>query len=103
MLACIFCEQGLGMTHDILVEWPFSQHRILCRIRATCSPANTGDTLLDWWLKARRETPKTLMKGLTSTVLLTLWMLQKHCKDCTPDGARPNLPRLFGIEKEEGY
>jgi hypothetical protein len=43
--------------------------------------ANWEDTLMDWWLQAKQQTPKQLGKGLASAVLLNPWMIWKHRND----------------------
>ena len=59
------------------------------------------DSLMDWWLHARQNTPTPMCKGLGSIALLTSWMIWKQRNECIFDGAQPMVHVLVSRIKDE--
>jgi hypothetical protein len=58
-------------------------------------------SIMDWWRKAKLDTPTPLRKGLASATLLIPWMTWKHRNSCVFEGAQPSIPNLLPKIKEE--
>jgi hypothetical protein len=49
---------------------------------------------MEWWQKAKQDSPKQMRKGLASAALLFPWMTWKHCIECIFKGAQPSVNSL---------
>ncbi|KAE8812005.1 SWI/SNF complex subunit SWI3C [Hordeum vulgare] len=67
----------------------------------TATPPDHEASLMDWWLQARQNTPKSLLKGLASATLLVPWMIWKHRNACAFERAQPSSLQLLSNIKEE--
>jgi nuclear pore complex protein Nup210 len=61
----------------------------------------SNETLHDWWLTAKKDTPKPMRKGLPTVALLTPWMIWKHRNDCDFERAQPSICNLVEHIKDE--
>lgn len=89
---CPLRDQAVETIHHLLLECPFARqtwHEILAWLRMTAPAPDQERSLMDWWLRAKQNTPKPLRKGLGSITLLTPWMLWKHRNDCVFEGPSP--------------
>jgi acyl-CoA-binding protein len=94
---CLLCDQAPETIPHLMMECPFSRqtwHEVLAWLRVPTASLNQDATLMDWWLKAKHETRKSMHKGIASAVLLTLWMLWKQRNECVFDGAQPSIHDL---------
>uniref|UniRef100_A0A453F1H1 Uncharacterized protein n=1 Tax=Aegilops tauschii subsp. strangulata TaxID=200361 RepID=A0A453F1H1_AEGTS len=57
--------------------------------------------MMDWWLRAKAQTPPTLHKALQSITLLAPWMIWKQRNECVFDNARPSMDVLVDRIKDE--
>jgi hypothetical protein len=90
--------------HHLMLECPFAKttwHEVLAWLRMTARAPNGEDTLMDWWVQAKQQTPKLMRKGLASAALLTPWMLWKHRNDCIFQGSQPSVQTLVSMIKDE--
>jgi len=67
----------------------------------TAAAPSSEPSLMDWWQKAKHDTPKSLQGALASTALLIPWMIWKHRNDCVFNGAQPSTSSLAAKIKEE--
>jgi hypothetical protein len=58
-------------------------------------------TLMDWWHRAKQDTPAPLRKGLASATLLLPWITWKHINACVFEGAQSSMPMLLQNIKDE--
>uniref|UniRef100_A0A453L310 Uncharacterized protein n=1 Tax=Aegilops tauschii subsp. strangulata TaxID=200361 RepID=A0A453L310_AEGTS len=56
--------------------------------------------MMDWWLRAKAQTPPTLRKALQSITLLVPWMIWKQRNECVFDNARPLIDALVDRIKD---
>ncbi|KAE8769484.1 hypothetical protein D1007_58951 [Hordeum vulgare] len=75
--------------------------RTLSWLRLACRPPDREATLNDWWLHAKRETPKAMRKGLATITHLTAWLLWKHRNSCVFDDEQPSMTLLSARIREE--
>uniref|UniRef100_A0A453C0C6 Reverse transcriptase zinc-binding domain-containing protein n=1 Tax=Aegilops tauschii subsp. strangulata TaxID=200361 RepID=A0A453C0C6_AEGTS len=75
---CPLCDQAPETMRHLLLECPFARqtwHEILSWLWMTTAGPSHEDSLMDWWLQARQNTPTLMRKGLASIALLTPWMI----------------------------
>lgn len=88
----------------LLLECPFARqtwHEILSWLRMTTAGPSHEDSLMDWWLQAKQNTPTLVRKGLASIALLTPRMIWKQRNECIFEGAQPLVQVLVSKIKEE--
>ena len=101
---CPLCDQAPETMRHLLLECPFARqtwHEILSWLRMTTAGPSHEDSLMDWWLQARQNTPTLMRKGLASIALLTPWMIWKQRNECIFEGAQPLVQVLVSKIKEE--
>jgi hypothetical protein len=57
-------------------------------------PPNQDASLDDWWLAAKRTTPKPMREGLASMTLLIAWLLWQQRNTYVFEGERPSTTNL---------
>jgi hypothetical protein len=101
---CLLCDQAPESMQHLMLHCPFARqvwHEVLTWLRMTTRAPEHEPTLMDWWRRARQETPMPLRKGLASTALLIPWMVWKHRNAIVFEGAQPSMPLLLQNIKEE--
>ena len=74
---------------------------VLAWLRVPIAAPRHEDSLNEWWINAKTNTPKPMRKGLASITLLAPWMVWKMRNDCVFEGAQPLIHTLLVKIKEE--
>jgi hypothetical protein len=101
---CLLCDQAPESMRHLMLECPFTRqawHETLAWLRMTTAAPDHEPSIMDWWRRAKVDTPKPMRKGLASATLLIPWMVWKHRNSCVFEGARPSIPLLLSTIKDE--
>ena len=78
---CLLCGQDDETCDHLLAACVFTWeiwYRILITVGLQHTAPSPSDTLVDWWLAARKQVPGALSRGFDSLVLLVSWELWKE-------------------------
>jgi len=62
---CPLCDQSPEIIRHLLLEFPVTRqawHEIMVWLRMTARPPDQEASIMEWWHRAKRETPKQLRK-----------------------------------------
>ena len=77
-------------------------YRILSAVGLQQTAPSQSDTLVDWWLVARKQVPGVLSWGFDSLVLLVSWELWKERNRWTFDGVCATMTQVLRRIRAEG-
>ncbi|KAG0545813.1 hypothetical protein BDA96_02G394400 [Sorghum bicolor] len=86
---CLLCGQEDETCDHLLAACVFTReiwYRILSTVGLQHTTPSPSDTLVNWWLVARKHVPGALSRGFDSLVLLVSWKLWKERNRRTFDG-----------------
>jgi len=69
---CLLCDQEPETIQHLLLTCPVTRqtwHEILAWLRMTAAAPSHEASLMEWWSKAKRDTPKQLQSALASAAL----------------------------------
>ncbi|GJN25999.1 hypothetical protein PR202_gb13891 [Eleusine coracana subsp. coracana] len=64
------------------------------------APRRHTNSFAEWWRKAIKQVHRN-KKGINTLIILTAWSLWRHKNSCVFEGARPTLPALLSMIKDE--
>jgi len=102
---CLLCGQEDETCDHLLVACVFSReiwYRILSAVGSHHTAPSQSDTLVDWWLGARKQVPRALSRGFDSLVLLVSWELWKERNRRTFDGICATTTQVLRRIRAEG-
>ncbi|XP_051219522.1 uncharacterized protein [Lolium perenne] len=100
---CPLCDQSEETMPHLLPGCSFSRtiwFEVLSWIRSTSEPPSEGD-FVEWWSLVVRTTPRQLLKGTSSIIMLTAWWIWKHRNAAIFDNAQPSVRSLFNDIRTE--
>lgn len=102
-LACAFCDQDRETCDHLFHTCYFSKQIWFEVSRLLHRPglAQHSNSLIQWWLQARRGNSKTVQKGIDSTVLLVSWRLWKARNESVFRGQSPTVTGVMNDLMEE--
>ena len=77
-------------------------YRILSTVGLQHTVPSPSDTLVDWWLEARKQVPGALSRGFNSLVLIVSWELWKERNRRTFDGVCATATQVLLRIRTEG-
>jgi hypothetical protein len=104
---CTLCDQEEETAQHILVGCVFAREfwfKVLSPLGVTANvPSQNDQTLVEWWRKSCRRTPKEKRKGFNSIVILGTWILWKHRNSCVFQGAQPSMLNILQELRDEHH
>jgi hypothetical protein len=102
---CPLCDQEEEMIQHLLTRCVFSRQVwfvVLSPLEiGGATPCSNERSFAQWWAKTARKVKKECKKGVNSLVILTDWVIWKHCNACVFEGTALSISEVLKQFREE--